>query len=208
MKQNLIHISGVITKSLRFLFFAALLQISIFSQPVSNLDKFYNLVDSASTKFVNDIGAAKKVKLELTLGSDYSLFANQIRGKILKRGIDLMNEDQSSNDFISASFVIDNTLVSYSVPERDGFFGSFYTERILQLSGNYFISSNSIIKSFNLVDKDTINIEDVEKVENRSYPFTRGELPPEPFFSSLLEPIVAIGAAAVTIILFFSVRSK
>ncbi|MBE0539226.1 MAG: hypothetical protein IH620_05890 [Ignavibacterium sp.] len=208
MKQNLIHISGVITKSLRFLFFAALLQISIFSQPVSNLDKFYNLVDSASTKFVNDIDAAKKVKLELTLGSDYSLFANQIRGKILKRGIELINEDQSSNDFISASFVIDNTLVSYSVPVRDGFFGSFYTERILQLSGNYFISSNSIIKSFNIVDKDTINVEDVEKVENRSYPFTRGELPPEPFFSSLLEPIVAIGAAAVTIILFFSVRSK
>lgn len=208
MKQNLIHISGVITKSLRFLFFAALFQISIFSQPVSNLDKFYNLVDSASAKFVNDIGDAKKVKLELTLGSDYSLFANQIRGKILKRGIDLITEDQSSTDVIFANFVIDKALVSYSVPERDGFFGSFYTERILQLSGNYFISSNPIIKSFNLVDKDTINVEDVEKLENRSYPFTRGELSPEPFFSSLLEPIVAIGAAAVTIILFFSVRSK
>ena len=208
MKQKLIYISGVTAKSLRFLFFTALLQISIFSQPVSNLDKFYDLLDSASTKFVTDIGTAKKVKLEITLGSDYVLFANQIRGKLLKQGIELINEDKPLNDFISANFVIDNALVTYSVPERDGFLGSFYAERILQLSGNYFISSNSKIKSFSLVDKDTIDVEDVEKVENRSYPFTRGELPPEPFFSSLLEPIVAIGAAAVTIILFFSVRSK
>lgn len=208
MKQNLIHISGVITKSLRFLFFAVIFQASIFSQPVSNLDKFYDLVDSASTKFVNDLNTTNKVKLELTLGSDYVLFANQIRGKILKRGIELISDDQSANNFVTASFVIDNALVTYSAPEREGFFGSFYTERVLQLSGNYFITSNQNIKAFNLVDKDTINVEDVEKLENRSYPFTHGELPPEPFFSSLLEPIVAIGAAAVTIILFFSVRSK
>lgn len=208
MKQNLIHISGVMTKSLRFLFFAIFFQASIFSQPVSNLDKFYDLVDSASTKFVNDLNTTNKVKLELTLGSDYVLFANQIRGKILKRGIELISDDQSANNFVTASFVIDNALVTYSAPEREGFFGSFYTERVLQLSGNYFITSNQNIKAFNLVDKDTINVEDVEKLENRSYPFTHGELPPEPFFSSLLEPIVAIGAAAVTIILFFSVRSK
>lgn len=208
MKQNLIHISGVITKSLRFLFFAIIFQASIFSQPVSNLDKFYDLVDSASTKFVNDLNTTNKVKLELTLGSDYVLFANQIRGKILKRGIELISDDQSANNFVTASFVIDNASVTYSAPEREGFFGSFYTERVLQLSGNYFITSNQNIKAFNLVDKDTIIVEDVEKLENRSYPFTHGELPPEPFFSSLLEPIVAIGAAAVTIILFFSVRSK
>jgi hypothetical protein len=208
MKQNLIHISGVMTKSLRFLFFAIIFQASIFSQPVSNLDKFYDLVDSASTKFVNDLNTTNKVKLELTLGSDYVLFANQIRGKILKRGIELISDDQSANNFVTASFVIDNASVTYSAPEREGFFGSFYTERVLQLSGNYFITSNQNIKAFNLVDKDTINVEDVEKLENRSYPFTHGELPPEPFFSSLLEPIVAIGAAAVTIILFFSVRSK
>ncbi|HEX7356732.1 MAG TPA: hypothetical protein VF270_03355, partial [Ignavibacteriaceae bacterium] len=192
----------------RFLFFAIIFQASIFSQPVSNLDKFYDLVDSASTKFVNDLNTTNKVKLELTLGSDYVLFANQIRGKILKRGIELISDDQSANNFVTASFVIDNASVTYSAPEREGFFGSFYTERVLQLSGNYFITSNQNIKAFNLVDKDTINVEDVEKLENRSYPFTHGELPPEPFFSSLLEPIVAIGAAAVTIILFFSVRSK
>jgi len=41
-----------------------------------------------------------------------------------------------------------------------------------------------------------------------SLPFTRAELPPEPFFSGLLEPAVAIGSAAVAIYLLFAVRSK
>ena len=74
--------------------------------------------------------------------------------------------------------------------------------------GNYYISTNQQVKDFNLSTKDTINVEDVEIIEDRSYPFTQGELPAEPFFSSILEPVVAISAAAVTVILFFSVRSK
>jgi hypothetical protein len=98
--------------------------------------------------------------------------------------------------------------VRYTEPEKDGIFGDFFTERTIELSGNFFVSNQSQVKDFTIAVKDTINVEDVEKVENRSYPFTRGELPPEPFFSSLLEPIVAVGAAAVIIILFFSVRSQ
>ena len=78
----------------------------------------------------------------------------------------------------------------------------------MELSGNYFISNQSQVKDFKLTVVDTVNVENVQELENRSYPFTQGELPPEPFFSSLLEPIVAIGAAATVIILFFSVRSK
>ena len=109
---------------------------------------------------------------------------------------------------VRVNFVLDNALVEYSEPEKNGIFGEFLTERKIELSGNYFISGKSQINDFNLVEKDTINVEDVEKIENRSYPFTQGELPPEPFFSSLLEPIVAISAAAVTVILFFTVRSK
>ena len=166
------------------------------------------MVDSASTQFVNDVGNAKKIKLELNLGNDYSLFANQVRGKILRQGIEIVGENSSHENIVSANFVLDYTFVGYTEPERDGIFGDFFTERTIELSGNYFISNNPQVEDFKFAVKDTINVEDVENVENRSYPFTQGELPPEPFFSSLLEPIVAIGAAAVTVILFFSVRSK
>mgnify|MGYP006387905003 FL=1 len=172
------------------------------------MDKFYSLVDSASNLLLNDLGNINKVKLELNLGTDYTLFANQIRGKLLKNGKEIVNDNSAGENVININFVMDNSNVAYSNPERDGIFGDFFTERTIELSVNYLISPNQSLKSFNLTSKDTINVKDVENVENRSYPFTQGELPPEPFFSSLLEPIVAIGAAAVVIILFFSVRSK
>jgi len=84
--------------------------------------------------------------------------------------------------------------------------GDFYTERNIGVSGNYFISKNQAIKNFDIVKKDTVQIKDVEEIEDNSYPFTQGDIPAETFFSSILEPVVAISAAAITIILFFSVR--
>lgn len=208
MIYDLFKITGAIKKSLRFLFFLLLLQISVYSQTISNLDRFYTLIDSASTLLLKDLGDVKKVNLELNFGVDYSVFANQVRGRLLRNGVQLLSDNSEDQNFVRVNFVVDNSFVGYSEPEKDGIFGDYFTKRTIQLSGNYFISNQSQVKDFELSILDTINVEDVEYVENRSYPFTRGELPPEPFFSSLLEPIVAIGAAATVVILFFSVRSK
>jgi hypothetical protein len=202
------QITGEINKSLRLLFFIILYQTSVYSQAASNLDQFYTLVDSASNLLIRDLGDEKEVKLELNFGVDYSVFANKVRGNLLRKGVQLVGENSEEQGFVKVNFVVDNSFVGYTEPEKDGIFGDFFTQRIVELSGNYFISNQSDIQDFKLTVKDTINVEDVEEVENRSYPFTQGELPPEPFFSSILEPVVAIGAAAVIIILFFSVRSK
>jgi len=208
MIYDLYKITGAIKKSLRFLFVLLLFQISVYPQAISNLDKFYALIDSASSLLIIDLGDAKKVNLELNFGIDYSVFANQVRGKLLRNGVQLVGDNSDDQNFVRVNFVVDNSFVGYSEPEKDGIFGDFFTERTINLSGNYFISNKSQVKDFKLTAIDTINVEDVEYVENRSYPFTLGDLPPEPFFSSLLEPIVAIGAAATVIILFFSVRSQ
>ena len=208
MYNNLKHITKMINKSYKLIFIFLLFQSTIFSQTISNLDQFYTLIDSASNLLLKDLGDAKKVNLELNFGTDYSVFANQVRGKLLRNGIQLIGENSDDKNFVRVNFVVDNSIVGYSGPEKDGIFGDFFTERTVELSGNYFISNNPQVKEFKLTAKDTINVEEVEKVENRSYPFSQGDLPPEPFFSSLLEPLVAIGAAAVTVILFFTVRSK
>lgn len=208
MIHDLFKITGAIKKSLRFLFFLVFLQISVYTQTISNLDKFYELVDSASSMLLKDLGDVKRVNLELNFGIDYSVFANQVRGKLLRNDVQLVGDNSDEQNFVRVNLVIDNSFVGYSEPEKDGIFGDFFTQRTVELSGNYFISNNSQVKEFKLTALDTLNVEDVEYVENRSYPFTQGELPPEPFFSSLLEPAIAIGAAATVIILFFSVRSK
>jgi len=208
MNKNLIKITGAIKKSIWLLFLLFLINVVANAQVVSNLDRFYSAADSASTLLLNDLGKANEVQLDLNLGTYYSVFANQIRGKLLKNGIKLISDNPSNSNLTKVSFVIDGCSVDYGEPERDGLFGGYYTKRKIDMTGNYFISTNQAVKNFNIAQIDTIDVDEVEKVENRSYPFTHGDLPPEPFFSSLLQPVVAIGAAAITIILFFSVRSK
>jgi len=208
MIYDLFKIAGVIKKSLRFLFIFLFFQTTGYSQTSSNIDQFYTLIDSASNLLIKDLENTKQINLELNFGIDYSVFANKVRGNLLRSGIQFVGNDSVEENLVRVNFVIDNSFVGYTEPEKDGIFGDFLTERTIELSGNYFVSNQSQIKDFKLTVKDTIDVVEVEKVENRSYPFTRGELPPEPFFSSLLEPIVAIGAAAVIIILFFSVRSQ
>jgi hypothetical protein len=202
------QITGATKKSFRFLFFVFMLNSLINAQTESNLERFYSVVDSVSSMLLNDLGNSKQVKLELNLGTYYSVFANKIRGKLLKNDVNILSDDASGSDKINVNLVIDDCNVEYSQPERDGLFGDFFTERIVRVSGNYFISTSPSITKFYIEKKDTIDVEEVEKVQNRSYPFTLGDLPAEPFFSSFWEPIVAVSAAAITIILFFSVRSK
>jgi hypothetical protein len=202
------NMTGVIKKSLRFLFLMALLTPLINAQTVSNLERFYSIIDSASSLLITDLGDTKMVKLELNLGTYYSVFANRIRGKLLKNGVKIATNNQIEGDIISVGFVVDDCNVEYKEPERDGLFGDYYTERTIRILGNYYISTNSVIKDFDIETKDKIEVDDVSRLENRSYPFTLGDLPTEPFFSSLWEPIIAITAAAITIMLFFSVRSK
>ena len=201
-------IAGTIKKSFRLLFFVALLSALSNAQTTTNLDKFYLVVDTACTKLINNLGDLKQVKLDLELGTYYTVFANKIRGDLLRSGITFIPEVTNNEKETRVNFIIDECTVDYGQPEKDGLFGDFYTERTIKVSGSYFISARQNVDKFVITQKDSVNVSDIEKIENRSYPFTRGDLPSEPFFSSLLEPFIAVGAAAITAILFFSIRSK
>ena len=201
-------IAGTIKKSFRLLFFVAFLSTLNNAQTTTNLDKFYSIIDSTCARLINNLGNFKQVKLEMELGTFYSVFANKIRGDLLKSGITFIPEIANNENETSVNFIIDECTVNYGQPEKDGLFGDFYTERTIKVSGSYFISANQNVDKFVITEKDPVNVSDIEKIENRSYPFTQGDLPSEPFFSSLLEPFIAVGAAAITVILFFSIRSK
>ncbi len=54
---------------------------------------------------------------------------------------------------------------------------------------------------------DTVALSQVESLEQAAIPSTRGTIPPEDFFSGLVEPLVIVGAVAVAVFLLFTVRS-
>jgi hypothetical protein len=64
------------------------------------------------------------------------------------------------------------------------------------------------VKDFYYESIDTVEFDEIQTLENPSYPFTQGRIPTEPFMSNLFEPLVALTTAAVVIALFFKVRSK
>ncbi len=184
-----------------------LLNSAILAQPKTNLDIFYMMVDSSVNSFISQVPPSdKNIKLILNLGDRYSFFNNKIINEINSSEKKLIDR---SNDAITVNYVIENINVDYGEIFRDGFFGDYLITRNLLLKGNYLIGTNSaLFNEFSYSFNDTIKFDEINLIENGSFEFTRGKIPAEPFFSSLFEPIVAVGTTAFAVILFFTIRSK
>lgn len=187
------------------LFFLLVFGSSIFAQTKTNLELFYTLIDSAAALIQSqNPGELNDVSLTLTLGNGYEVFRNRIYNSFL---ITDGSENISTNK--NLFFTLDLAKIEYPDSYRDGFFGEFYTIRRASISGSYSLNTNPETgKSFTFLVADSITTHELQNVENYSYPFTVGVKPSEPFFSSLFEPVVAIGATAAAVILFFTIRSK
>ncbi|MGE5411988.1 MAG: hypothetical protein ACM3MI_13590 [Clostridiales bacterium] len=180
------------------------------NRSISNLDVLYRLADSAVVGLVHKLPEqSKNIYLKTSLNNSYSVFENRVISLIKEANKNVLTIPDSSSS--SVYFTIDDAKVNYPEIFRDGFFGSYKLKREISLHGSYVIANRGAVKdshNFSFTSEDTIVQSDVKNLENQAFPFTRGEVPPEPLFSSLLEPVVALGTAAVVIYLFFSVRSK
>ncbi|MBM2839664.1 MAG: hypothetical protein HW412_192 [Bacteroidetes bacterium] len=117
---------------------------------------------------------------------------------------------------VSAPFEIEVGLLSaqvmYANTRRKAFFGSRILDRIVSVEFNAKVvdkRTGTILFNDNIIKSvaDIVNVSDVDKLENAGIPATRGVLPSEGFFSTILEPLVAMGAVAVAVYLLFHVRS-
>lgn len=174
-----------------------------------NLEVFYSLVDSAANAAGSYIPNEKNIAINFDFGNTYSVFGNQIIKALTDMGKNIKFNSPGSDSAISINFVIDRAQVNYGAIYRKVLFGDYYTSRAISLGGNFVIMQPKVImKNFTYNYIDTVEVKDIRELENPSFPFTQSQLPAEPFFSSAYEPIIAVGAAALTVILFYTVRSK
>ena len=181
-----------------------------FGQTKTNLELFYSLIDSAVISASKQIPSTdKNIKLNLKLGNSYSIFENRIISDFSKEGKKITTLDSlKGNDFV-LNFACENANVKYGNMYRNGLFGAFHVPRIATIYGNYiFPFSDAKLHNFMFAINDTVRVDQINTIENNSYPFTKGQVPAEPFLPSLIEPVIAIGATALAVILFFTVRSK
>jgi hypothetical protein len=120
--------------------------------------------------------------------------------------------EEGTTPALSVDAGIVRGFVEYSAVRRDGLFGSKVADRSVLLtlrlkawkaSTGALLFSGEVTK----VAHDTVGVSQLERLETPGLEMTRGIPPPEGLFSSLLEPIILIGAIAVGVYLLFTVRS-
>uniref|UniRef100_A0A832G8L9 Uncharacterized protein n=1 Tax=Ignavibacterium album TaxID=591197 RepID=A0A832G8L9_9BACT len=207
MKKKLNTIAGIRSNSLRlFLLIILLSTVSVHSQSKTNLEIFFSQIDSAGKEIFSSISDKNTpVKINFLSGSEYSILENRLTSFLIKNG---MKISPNENNSLNLNFAITEAAVKYNDSFRDGLFGDIFVERTVVLNGNFLISEQNLSKDFSYLSADTIKYEHLSEIENRAYPFTQNNHPSEPFLSSLIEPIIAVGAAATAVILFFTIRSK
>jgi hypothetical protein len=181
-----------------------------YSQAKTILDVFYSLTDTLVDKINYEIPSnEKQILLTLNLGQSYSLFSNSIKERFIKNGKEILDQPPDELNIPTVNIVMEGAGVEYGEMFRSGFFGAHYIQRYSTIFGNYLQTfSDQGIQKFEITRIDTIKVEDISSLENPAYPFTQASIPPEPFLSGLAEPIIAIGTAALVVVLFFTIRSE
>ncbi len=201
--MNKHNLTACFSKILAVIFFLSLFTCS--AQQRTNLNVFNGLVDSSVAKTASFIpDSIKDINFEQMSGP-FAVFNSEIISGLSKRGYNLVSDDNS----FKLELIIKDAVTSYGEIYRDGFLGDYYVPRKLTLSGNCNFSGKKIFtEQFNYAFQDTVKADSVSSLENSGYPFTQGKLRAEPFFSGILEPVIAVGTAALAVILFFTIRSK
>lgn len=193
-----------------FLLILIAINCNLYSQSKSNLDVFYSLTDSVVNKINSEIPKSEKqISLTLNLGQQYSLFANTIKDSFIKNGKEIVERANNISNVPNVDIVIEGAGVEYGEMFRTGFFGTHYIQRYSTIFGNYLESfSGKGMQKFEITKIDTVEVEDIKSLENPAFQFTQASIPPEPFLSGVAEPIIAIGTAALAVVLFFTIRSE
>ncbi len=175
-------------------------------QPERNIDVIYSLLDESVDMILKSTNDVKELLFEYNSPVRFKRFENRIIYKLRENGIDIFENKFSETKL---NYVLDDVSVSYSDAFRESFFGNYKTERKVKIAGSFILYENgkvSVSEYFNLFTSDTLDYESVPDFNNG---FAEGTQKPEvPFFGSLLEPVIALGAVAVAIFLFFTVRSN
>jgi len=189
-------------KNIIFVFIFFIFQAAMTGQseePIkTNLDIFYSLVDSSTSIFSQKL-AGENRNITVNVPADLNIFEGRIKGK-------LALESPSKETSGEVIYTLESAKVEYEDIFRDGLFGDYQVNRIISIGGYYIYGRG--VNNFALTAEDIIKLDDTGKLENSSLPFTQGEKPEEPFFSTLYQPAIILAALAVTTYLFFSVRSK
>jgi hypothetical protein len=177
----------------------------------ANLEIFRSQLDSLASEVLEraNLGGEKNLFLNVR-SSDSSLVARNMISEALKRlRYNVFFASRGDEATIDLAFV--ETSVRYGSVFRQSILGERKAERTINtvISANVRSVQNEVLfaGSLSRTLRDTVSVGDIPDLENSSIPFTHGEAPEGGAFDNILAPAIIVGASAVVIYLFFTVRS-
>lgn len=193
---------------MKFITLVLILGISVFGQTESNYDLVNNLINKSLADINENIQETEQVYFTSVTQPGAEILQNRIFDSYKTIHSDAIpgKNDTAKN----INYALENINIEYSEAFRDNIFSSYNVERKVGVSGIGLISGDGSPASitFNESYTDTIGFDEIVEIEKSPFSYTKGEKPDEPFFKSVLEPVVAVSAVIVTVYLFFDVRSK
>jgi hypothetical protein len=179
------------------------------AQPKTNLEVMHDLIERTVVKSGLLIGDGKKIGLSVATSQPLEI----VKPAILKTfsGLGFIFAAKDLVPDAAVSYTLISSSVEYKNSFSEGFFGSLEMERAVQVRCSVTISKKGLTQppvEFIETALDTIKLNEVSAVEDRSIPFSQAPIPSQPLISTFWEPILIVGTLIGTVILLFTVRSK
>jgi len=179
---------------------------------LTNLQMFQSLATRIGDQAASAVstGGVGSLAVVVSPGETAWTIEQEIIRAFRAKGFNLLGSPGDSA--VVAEFGIADARVSYSNIRRDGLFGQRVLDREVRLTLRGKIvdrrtGSLLLMKEWTEEREDGIGLSQIESLESYGLPMTKGVVPPEGFFSGLVEPLVLLGAIGVAVLLLFSVRS-
>jgi hypothetical protein len=180
----------------------------------TNLEIFHSQLDLLASELLEraNLGHEKKLFLNVR-SSDSSLVARNMVSEAFKRlRYDVfLTSDGGGRDGATIDLAFAEIAVQYGHAFRENILGERKAERTIStaISANVRSAQSEVLfaGSLSRTSRDTVSVGDIPNLENSSIPFTHGEAPEGGVFDNILAPAIIVGASAVVIYLFFTVRS-
>lgn len=161
-----------------------------------------SIFDAFLSKNVIKLKEGKITQIRVADNSEFTYFNNKLINALINNNIKI---DNNSNITIKINF--DEYKIQYIESKNE------LTRSIDIIATLYLIDINgdtNLLDKLNTSFRDTIDPEHIPAIENAMFPFTKGNIPKpkKSIFDEIIEPVIVVSAAVITVILFFSVRTK
>lgn len=179
-----------------------------FSAIRKNIDIFDSLSQKIAEDFIkyNHFNNLDTLYLSIN-GKDDFLIRKHIFRLFNNLNLTLV-ENETNSALNSLDIVIEEMQTSLiRTPERDSLI------RKISVRYSFFPKENGIIKKpveFLETYQDKVLSNDVNMINNENFSFAKAEIPGEnpTFFEQIIEPLIIVTAAVITVILLFTIRSN